>query len=259
MSQTALITGGSSGIGKELAYLFAKDGYDLVLVARNKDNLQLIREEITHRFRVNCYLIVKDLEDPEAPHQIYHELQQKKITVDFLVNNAGFGSYGEFRKVDLQIDIGMIEVNIKALTVLTKIFLPEMIRQRAGGILNIASTASFQPGPLMAVYYATKAYVLSFTEALANELQGTGVTATAFCPGPTDTGFAQRAKLGVAKLQSGVMDAQKVAQIGYRGFMKKKVVVIPGIQNSLLTFFVRFLPRKTVTGIMQMIQNRRSL
>ncbi|MCF6095023.1 SDR family oxidoreductase [Microaerobacter geothermalis] len=258
MSKTALITGASSGIGKELANLFAKDGQDLVLVARKEDQLRQLAKELTSRYPINIKVMGKDLKDPSTPQQIYDELKQENIQIDFLINNAGHGLYGEFIKTDVNEEISMIDVNMKALTLLTKFFLPGMVQRQQGGVLNVASTAAFQPGPLMAVYYATKAYVLSFTEALENELKGTGVKVTALCPGPTKTGFSQRANLGESKLfQSGVMNVQEVAQIGYQGFMQGKSIVIPGMKNRLLAFLVRFLPRKTVTQLVHQVQDRK--
>jgi short-subunit dehydrogenase len=255
MTQTALITGASGGIGKELAVLFAKDGHDLVLVARSGDKLQRLAEDLTTRYGVSVKIMVKDLEDPEAAQQMVEELQRESITVDYLINNAGFGLYGEFLTTDLDKEAGMIDLNIKTLTILTKRFLPQMVERGQGGVLNVASTAAFQPGPLMAVYFATKAYVLSFTEALENECKGTGVKISALCPGPTQTGFGEAANMNASKLfQSGAMDVQEVAQIGYNGFLKGKPIVIPGMQNRLLAFLVRFLPRETVKGLVRQMQ-----
>ncbi|MBO8162420.1 MAG: SDR family oxidoreductase [Brevibacillus sp.] len=256
MKGTVLITGASNGIGKELAECFAKDGHHLILIARSADKLQRLAAELSARYTIQVKVIVKDLEDPSKAFEIQEELRQEGIQVDFLINNAGFGLYGEFIDTDLKDELNMIDLNIKTLTALTKLFLPEMIRNRRGGILNVASTAAFQPGPLMAVYYATKAYVLSFTEALANEVKGTGVTVTALCPGPTITGFSERANLEQSKLfqTAGTMSAEEVARIGYQGFLQGKTVVIPGMKNRLLSFSVRLLPRKTVTRIVRHIQ-----
>ncbi|MCQ6268065.1 SDR family oxidoreductase [Fictibacillus sp. WQ 8-8] len=188
---------------------------------------------------------------------LFQELQQQQITVDFLVNNAGYGLFGEFTETDLQDELSMIDINIKALTTLTKLFLPGMKQRRNGKILNVASTAAFQPGPLMAVYYATKACVLSFSEALENEMKGNGVTVTALCPGPTKTGFESRANLGQSKLfKSGVMDVERVANIGYEGLMKGKSIVIPGFKNRLLANSIRFIPRKWVTATVRNVQEK---
>jgi uncharacterized protein len=256
--KTALITGASSGIGYELAQLFARDRYNLVLVARSADKLKQIADEFTRQFGISVKIISLDLSLPDAPEKVFSELQQEAIEIDVLVNNAGFASYGFFWETDLNAELQMMQLNMVALTHLTKLFLKEMVSRHEGKILNIASTAAFQPGPLMAVYYATKAYVLSFSEALANELQGTGVTVTALCPGPTESGFQARANMEESKLVSGkrIMDAKTVAEIGYRGLMKGETVVIPGLKNKLLALSVRFTPRNLVTTIVRSMQEK---
>lgn len=255
--QTALITGASSGIGHELAKHFAKDGYNLVLVARSEGKLDQLKSDLENQYNIQSTVIAMDLGKQEELFRLHEEIKLKNIEIDFLVNNAGFGLYGPFDETDLQDELSMIDINIKALTALTKLFLPEMKARRNGRILNVASTAAFQPGPLMAVYYATKAYVLSFTEALENELKGSGVTVTALCPGPTETGFESRANLGDSKLfKSGVMDVQSVARIGYSGLMRGKTIVIPGFKNKLLANSIRFVPRKWVTATVRSVQDR---
>ncbi|WP_062233336.1 SDR family NAD(P)-dependent oxidoreductase [Fictibacillus sp. FJAT-27399] len=255
--QTALITGASSGIGLELAKRFARDGYNVVLVARNERRLQILKQELEVQFHVQCTVHVKDLSKYSEAEALFQELQRQQITVDFLVNNAGYGLFGEFTETDLQDELSMIDINIKALTTLTKLFLPGMKERENGKILNVASTAAFQPGPLMAVYYATKAYVLSFSEALENEMKGMGVTVTALCPGPTKTGFESRANLGQSKLfKSGVMEVERVASIGYEGLMKGKSIVIPGFKNRLLANSIRFIPRKWVTATVRNVQGK---
>jgi short-subunit dehydrogenase len=257
MSQTVLITGASGGIGYELAELFARDKHNLILIARSENKLQQIADTFHHTYGVNVTVIVKDLTVPNAAHDIYEEVHTAGLAVDILVNNAGFGLFGEFVETDLQEEVDMIQVNITALTQLTKLFLRDMVRRKQGRIMNVASMAAFQPGPLMAVYYATKAYVLSFTEALENELRGTGVTVTALCPGPTRTNFDMRANLGESKLfKSGVMGVQAVAKAGYEGLWRGKTIVVPGIQNLLLTKLVGFVPRKLVTRIVRSMQDR---
>jgi short-subunit dehydrogenase len=256
-AMAVLITGASTGIGKELAYHFAKNGHHLVLVARSKDKLQTLAASLRDTFGVDVYVIAKNLERMDSVKEVYEEVQREGITVDYLVNNAGFGVFGSTLETDWDQESGMIELNVKALTYLTKLFVPDMVKRGKGGILQVASTAAFQPGPLMAVYYATKAYVLSYSEALENELRGSGVTVTVLCPGPTRTDFADRAKLEQSKLfNSGVMDVQTVAKIGYDGFMKGKRIVIPGIKNRLLACLVRFLPRKLVTDMVRYVQDR---
>lgn len=259
MTSTALITGSSSGIGEELAYLFAKDGHNLVLVARNEEKLQSIAHTIQQKYSVQVTVIKKDLENPTSAYELYNEIVANQIHIDYLVNNAGYGLYGAFPSTDLAKEVNMIELNITSLTILSKLFLQPMLQKQSGGILNVASTASFQPGPLMAVYYATKSYVLSFTEALASEITNTGVHVSALCPGPTKTGFGDRANMGKSKLfESGLMDVKKVALDGYYGFIKNKTIIIPGLQNQILVQSSRFLPRKWVAKIVKRFQITRS-
>jgi len=258
--KTALITGASGGIGFELAKLFAADGYDLVLVARTRETLQKLAEELSARYGVRAEVLPKDLALPGAPEEIHRQLGQSGVAVDILVNNAGFGTFGFFAETPPASTMEMLQVNMTALTHLTRLFVEDMRSKKFGRILNVASTAAFQPGPLMAVYYATKAYVLSFSEALANELRGTGVSVTVLCPGPTHTGFQKRAHMEGSPLTSGgnlpVMDAATVARIGYRGLMKGKTIVIPGFVNRLLVFSVRFGPRSVVTSIARRLQEK---
>jgi short-subunit dehydrogenase len=255
----ALVTGASSGIGWEIAKLFAEDRKDLVLVARNRKRLEQLARDLTSAFGVSVRVMVKDLSDPKVPPQIFAELAQVKIEVDALVNNAGFGVYGPFAQTDIDKELDMIEVNVKAVTHLAKLALPGMLGRKKGRILNVASTAAFQPGPLMAVYYATKAYVLSFSEAIANELEGSGVTVTALCPGPTETEFQKDAGLEETRLFTGplVSDARSVARAGYEGMKRGRRIVIPGIGNKLLVQTVRFTPRRLVTAVARRIQGKR--
>jgi short-subunit dehydrogenase len=255
----ALVTGASSGIGWEIAKLFAEDRKDLVLVARNRKRLEQVARDLTSAFGVSVRVMVKDLSDPKVPPQIFAELAQVKIEVDALVNNAGFGVYGPFAQTDIDKELDMIEVNVKAVTHLAKLALPGMLGRKKGRILNVASTAAFQPGPLMAVYYATKAYVLSFSEAIANELEGSGVTVTALCPGPTETEFQKDAGLEETRLFTGplVSDARSVARAGYEGMKRGRRIVIPGIGNKLLVQTVRFTPRRLVTAVARRIQGKR--
>jgi short-subunit dehydrogenase len=193
--KTALITGASGGIGLDLARLFAEGGYDVVLVARTESKLKELATELASKHGVSARAVAADLADPAAPAQLMERLKAEGVQVDVLVNNAGYGGYGTFAETELDAELKMIQLNISALTALSKAVLPGMLARKSGRILNVASTAAFQPGPLMAVYYATKAYVLSFSEALANETKGTGVTVTCLCPGPTKTGFQQQAKM----------------------------------------------------------------
>jgi hypothetical protein len=257
MTETALITGASGGIGLDFARKFAENGYDLVLVARSQDKLNTLAEELRGKHGVDVQVMPKDLTDPAAPEAIYEALKADGKRIDVLINNAGYATYGLFHELDTTREMNMIQLNIMALTHLTRLFLPDMVARRSGRILNVASTAAFQPGPLMAVYYASKAFVLHFSEAIANELQGTGVSVTALCPGPTESGFQQRAAMEDSKLvQNGLMSSREVVDIGYDGLMAGKPVVIPGMQNQLLSLAPRLLPRKTVAGLVRNTQER---
>lgn len=250
MSKTALITGASSGIGYELALLFARDRYDCILVARSADKLDALAARLESEFRVRTLVLAKDLSKPSTVDEIYEEVTAAAMNVDVLVNNAGFTVYGRFVETDVRAEQEMLQVNVVALTALTKSFLKGMVDRRYGRILNLASTAAFVPGPLMAVYYASKAYVLSFSEALANELKDTGVTVTALAPGATRTGFQERGKMADARLIKGTLpDAASVALAGYRGLMAGKSVVIPGLGNKLLPVVVRLSPRGIITRV----------
>ena len=258
LKMTALVTGASGGIGEELARLFAADGHNLVLVARSRDKLAGLAEELGGKHNVSARVLPADLARPEAPREIFDGLRAEGTNVDALVNNAGIGSYGLFVETDLKSELDLLQINVVALTHLTKLFLPAMIARRRGYVLNVASTAAFQPGPLMAVYYASKAYVLSFTEALANETSGTGVRVSALCPGPTETGFVAAAGMSESKLfNANVMDARSVAVEGYRGMLSGKTIVIPGFRNRLLASGYRFAPRSLITKIVRGIQERK--
>ena len=257
MSRTALITGASSGIGYELALLFGRDRYDCILVARSREKLDELAARLEAEFRVKTHVIAKDLSKSTAVDEIFEEVTAASLAVDVLVNNAGYTVFGKFAETDLQAEVDMLQVNVIALTQLTKLFLKGMVARRDGRILNLASTAAFEPGPLMAVYYASKAYVLSFSEALANELEGTGVSVTALCPGPTRTGFQKRGVMEDSRLVQGkIADAQSVALAGYRGLMARKTIVIPGLGNKLLPVVVRLSPRRAVTRVVRRMQER---
>jgi len=250
--ETVLITGASSGIGLELAKCFAADGSRLILVARNRDALQKLADELRLKHKVETVILTADLSLPEAPKQIVEKLAAQKLSVDVLVNNAGFGLHGEFREMPLPKQLEIIKVNVNALVELTGLILPDMLQRRAGGILNVGSVAGFIPGPGLAIYYATKAFVQSFSEALAEELDGTGVSVTVVCPGPTETNFNNVARGNkVRKLQSKKMTAEDVARIGYRDFRRKRVISITGFQNKFLIHLARFLPRQTVRRIVK--------
>ena len=257
MARTALITGASSGIGYELAVVFARHGFDCVLVARSRDRLHELASRLETERGVKTLVLAKDLSRSTAVDEVYEEVTAAAITVDALVNNAGFSVFGAFAQTDLAKELELLQVNVMALTALTKLFLPGMLSRRSGRILNLASTAAFEPGPLMAVYYASKAYVLSFSEALANELQGSGLTVTALCPGPTRTGFQARGGLTDSKLVQGeIADARSVAEAGYAGLMAGKTIVIPGLTNKLVPWMSRLLPRRVVPAIVRRAQER---
>lgn len=255
----ALVTGASGGIGLELARLCAKGGHDLVLVARNQAKLEEIAKYLSGMYQIRVEVIPADLADAEAPAAIVEETGRRGLTIDVLVNNAGFGDWGLFGRADLERQLAMIQVNVTSLTHLTRLLLPGMVHRRRGRILNVASTAAFAPGPLMAVYYATKAYVLSFSEAIGNELAGTGITVTVLCPGPTRTGFADRAGLQDSNLFGSpmVMDAAGVAEAGYRGMLHGKAIVIPGLLNKLVIQSIRISPRWAVRMVTRWFQERR--
>jgi short-subunit dehydrogenase len=249
---TALITGASSGIGLELARIFARESYRVVLVARNEKRLLEIAQELRP---AEAQVIAMDLSLPGAAEEIHGKIPK----VDVLVNNAGFGVFGKFVEKGLAEELNMMQLNMTALVILTRLYLPSMITAGSGKIMNVASTAAFQPGPLMAIYFATKAFVLSFSEAIANELEGTGVTVTALCPGPTTSDFQERAQMQNSGLVKGkkMMDARTVAEAGYHALMAGKTVEIPGLANKLLTQSLRFSPRSLVTKMVRRIQEER--
>jgi len=245
--KTALVTGASGGIGYALAKVFAHEGYNLVLVSRNEERLLQRAEEISTTCGVTVTVIAADLSLPTGPVEVYRELRFHGIPVDVLVNNAGFAVHGYFAATDWQEELSMIQCNLVSLTRLTKLFLSEMLARGEGKILNVASTAAFQPGPLMAVYYATKAYVLSFSGALREELRGSGVTVTALCPGPTRTNFPRRAKAHHIRLFQGrLADPATVARAGYDSLVVGKAVVIPGWLHKAGAIAVRIFPRSVV-------------
>ncbi|WNB91477.1 SDR family oxidoreductase [Bacillus sp. NEB1478] len=257
-NKTVLITGASSGIGLEFAKLFAKDHYHIVLNARNEAVLQEIADELRAKHGIQATVLAKDLSLPNSAEELTAELMAKNIQIDVLINNAGFAAYGSFEETSWKEEKDMLQVNIMALTTLTKQLLPAMIKRNSGKILNVASTAAFQPGPLMAVYYATKAYVLSFSEAISYELRNTNVTVTALCPGATSTNFEKRASLEQSRLfQSGAMGANEVALTGYKALMNEKHISIPGFKNKALAQLVRFLPRKAVLNIVHYVQDKK--
>lgn len=254
----ALVTGASSGIGRALAELFAADGHELVLVARSTDVLSALAAELAERHGARAHAVPADLAVRDAPAVIAEESVALGLQITHLVNNAGFAVYGPFTETDGERERDMIRVNVEALTALTKIFVPGMVTRGRGRILNVASTAAFQPGPNMAVYYATKAYVLHFSVALAMELEGTGVTVTTLCPGPTRTAFASRAGMTGSRLFAGGrgMDVARVARAGYDGMRRGEGIVVPGTGNKALALATRLVPRGVAARIARRVQAR---
>lgn len=254
----ALITGASAGIGLELARVFARNRFDLLLVARRADALEALAGRLEGEYGIAARTLAADLAQPDAPQRLLDFCASEKLSVHVLVNNAGVGLGGEFGETDIERQMDIIRVNISALTHLTGLFLPQMILRRAGRILNVASTAAFQPGPLMAVYYASKSYVLSLSEALAEELRNAGVTVTALCPGPTKTEFAAVAEIESSRLfAAGAASAADVAEFGYAAMMKGKRVAIPGMINKIVAQASRVAPRIVTTKVSRMLQERR--
>jgi len=258
MKKTALITGATNGIGLELARIHASKGGDLVLVARNKTKLDALKSTLEDQYRVNVHTIVQDLSETDAANEVYKETERQQIRVHYLINNAGFGDYGMFTETDWEKESRMIQLNITTLTHLTKLYIREMKQAGGGRIMNVASTASFQPGPTMAVYFATKAYVLSFSEAISNELKASGIKVTVLCPGPTATGFSATGSMEESnlfrnkKLPNGV----EVALYGYKSMLSGKTIAIHGLKNRIMTFAIRFIPRAWVLKVSRKMLDR---
>jgi short-subunit dehydrogenase len=264
MNQTALITGASSGIGRALAGQFAAHGYDLILVARNAAALEDVGRALSGSPRgpdkgraTSIRIVAADLSAPRSGQALVDRLKADTLHVDVLVNNAGFGLQGEFAALPLDRQIEMVQLNAVTLTELTRLLLPGMLERRTGGVLNVASTAAFQPGPMMSVYYATKAYVLSFTEGIAEEVTGSGVKVTCLCPGPTESSFAERAGMTDTNLfkRSTLMSVEDVAREGFDGWNAGKTIVIPGFANRRGVAVVRFAPRQMVRRILKRLNS----
>ena len=258
MTKTALITGASSGIGLELARIHARQGDNLVLVARNKKKLDELKSEIEAKHKIRVYLIAKDLSIKDAALEIFHEIKKSGLEIDYLINNAGFGHLGAFAENPWEKEEQMIQLNITALTHFTKLFLPGMIARGSGKIMNVGSVASFMPGPFMAVYYATKAFVLSFSEAINNEVRDKGVTVTALCPGPTESGFQDAAEMRGIKLveKFKMPSSREVAEYGYKAMMKGKTVAIHGVMNRMMVGSLRITPRNLVVKMVRLVQGK---
>ena len=246
----AVITGASGGIGRALAHECAQDGYHVVLAGRGEQDLRKLAREIEKKHSVKSLVFGGDLSDAHTPKKLYQLTQQRKCNVEVLINNAGFGDYGPFAKSQQAVATDMIAVNVGALTALARLLGAGMVEQKSGRMMNVASTAAFLPGPYMAVYYATKAYVLSFSQALSQEWQGSGVTVTALCPGPTKTGFARASNATNAGIFRGKLPtAEEVAYFGYRSMMRGKRVAVHGWRNKLAMQLTRFLPRRWQAAI----------
>lgn len=254
----ALITGASNGIGLELAKIHASKGGDLVLVARNKARLEELKFELENRYKVKVHTIGKDLSAINAAKEVYDETMQHKLRIDYLINNAGFGDFGMFTETDWNKELQMINLNITTLTHFTKLYLQDMVKRKSGKIMNVASTAAFQSGPTMAVYFATKAYVLSFSEAVDNEVRNQGVSITTLCPGATESGFQAAAAMEESNLVKGkkLPSSKEVAEYGYRAMMQGQTVAIHGMMNWILANSVRFIPRAWVVKITRKLQDK---
>ncbi|ACZ07964.1 NADP-dependent 3-hydroxy acid dehydrogenase YdfG [Sebaldella termitidis] len=254
--ETVLITGASSGIGREFSKLFAEKGYRLVITARREKNLAELKKMYPEN---NVEVIPCDLGSEAGAEYLYNEVKKRSIKVDILINNAGFGLFGEFYETDIEKEKKMIDLNVKALVELSKYFLQEMLERNSGRILNVASIAAFQPGPYMSVYYASKAFVLSFSEALRNEVRNTGVCISVLCPGPVETEFEKSSELTKSKLFSKLkpITAEKVAYAGYRGLMKNRAVIIPGFFNRAAITAGTFVPTGIKVNIARKIQEKK--
>jgi short-subunit dehydrogenase len=248
MKHTALITGASSGLGKEFALIHASKGGDAVIVARRAQKLNNLKKEIENRYGTQVKVIAKDLTKPKAPKEIYDEIKKSGIQIDYLINNAGFGGHGKFHERAWEQDLSMINLNIIALSALTRLFLPEFVERNSGKILNVSSTASFMPGPLQAVYFATKAYVTYFSNAIAEELYDTNVTVTNLMPGATETEFAQTSGMDKTNLFQNTVSAHSVAKDGYEGMLKGKLDVVSGLtfSQNLMMKSIPFTPKKVL-------------
>jgi short-subunit dehydrogenase len=255
---TALITGASNGIGLELAKIHAAKGGDLVLVARNKSKLDELKTALESQYNISVYTIGKDLSAFNAAQEVYEETSKQNIQIAYLISNAGFGDFGMFAETDWNKELQMINLNITTLTHFTKLYLQDMVKRSSGKIMNVASTAAFQSGPMMAVYFASKAYVLHFSEAVNNEVSDKGITVTALCPGATESGFQAAAAMEESNLVKGkkLPTSQQVAEYGYDAMIKGKTVAIHGLMNWILANSVRFTPRALVVKLTRKIQDK---
>lgn len=261
--KTVLLTGASYGFGYELAKLFARDGFDLVLVARSEERLQQLAQSLRTDHGVEVEVIAKDLFLPDACQQIYQQLKEQGTNIDVLVNNAGFGTYGKFAEIELEKDMNLVQLNVATVTLMTKLFIADMVQRGAGKILNVASMAAYMSGPYMATYFASKAYVMSFSEALAEEVKGSGVEVMALCPGVAATNFQQTAENESAliggKIKGLMMSAEDVVQEAYRDFNRGKVVSIPGASNKMTVLLTKLLPRALMRKAVKVFNSSKDL
>jgi len=256
MKKTALITGASSGIGEELAKIHAKKGDDLVIVARSEDKLKALKAQLEQQHKIEVKVIVKDLTDANAPKEVYDEVKQMGIEIDYLINNAGFGGIGKFHEREWEKDLSMIQLNIVALTALTRFFLPDFVAQNSGKILNVSSTASLLPGPLQAVYYATKAYVTSFSNAISEELHDKNITVTALLPGATETEFGKVSGMDKTELFANTSSARSVAETGYEGMMEGELNVLAGLSfgQKVMMKAIPIMPKQVLLSQVRKMQ-----
>ncbi|MEN8764556.1 MAG: SDR family NAD(P)-dependent oxidoreductase [Wenyingzhuangia sp.] len=254
--KTALITGASSGIGKELAYIHAKNNGNLVLVARNLDNLKKIKDDLKSRFKISIHIISKDLTKADAPQEVYDEVISENIKIDYLINNAGFGGVGRFHERNLTDDLNMIQLNVITLTALTHLFLKDFLKTNTGSILNVSSTASYMPGPLQSVYFATKAFVTSFTNAIAEECSATNVSVTNLMPGATETNFGAISGMDKTDLFKKTASANSVARDGYKAMINGKLDCVSGLTLSqkILISLIPITPKKIILKVVKKLQ-----
>jgi len=258
MKEVALITGASSGIGKDLAYVHAEKGKDLVIIARREEQLFELKKDIETKHKVSVKVIAKDLIAPNAAQEIYDELEKEGIEVEYLINNAGFGGQGYFHEQDIHLQKNMITLNVTSLTEMNRLFLPQMVKRNSGRILNVASTAGYIPGPLQAIYFATKAYVLSLSQGIAGELMDSNVTSTALCPGAVETEFFEEANLLDTDLIKGAKSSRSVAEFGYEAMMKGKTDVINEFGLRIqLKYLIQFVPKKFVFKMIKAMQEKK--
>lgn len=256
MNNTALITGASTGIGKELAHIHAEKGRDVIIVARSKNKLDELKADLEKRYQIKVMVIAKDLGLANAPNEIYEEIKSAGIEIEYLINNAGFGALGKFHELEMERQISMINLNITSLTALTRLFLPDFVKRNSGKILNTSSTASFMPGPLQAVYFASKAYVTYFSNALSEELYDTNITVTNLMPGATETEFGATSGMDKTEMFKKTVSARSVAQDGYKGMEDGKLDVISGltIMQKFMMFMIPFLPKKMILKQVRQMQ-----